>query len=474
MGSPVEKTARVGGSIVRQRRPPGSLHLLGGDILRRLTTVLTALTVALAGIVVTGSLLRPAEAAWKATPRNFAGYAFDTWTAPPQTTMDAWWVSSPYTGVGIYTSGVNRFDEVQPELTPTWVATQASRGWKLLPIHVGLQASCGHPEKDWERIDPNPAGGYAAARAQGVAEADQAVAAAQALGIAGGSTLWYDLEAFDTNDAACRDSALALVSGWTERLHQVGFKSGFYSSAASGIAMLDDARVDTTDPWVLPDQIWIAHYVSRNDCKLSWGTTSSEYVSDDAWPRNRLRQFCGTHTETYGGVSLSIDSNYLDFGKGAQPIGSKRKCGTTVDHKKYPALKRGKRGDKVEALQCFLKKANAYHGRVHGKYHKGTVKAVKRFQRRADLPVSGKATKRTWTALLAKGGDPLLKYGSRKAAVRRLQRTLNAAEGSRLEVTGFYDRKTQREVKSYQRGRGRPGTGVVTRDVWDLMQQGRR
>ncbi len=111
---------------------------------------------------------------------------------------------------------------------------------------------------------------------------------------------------------------------------------------------------------------------------------------------------------------------------------------------------------------------------MHGKYHKGTVKAVKRFQRRADLPVSGKATKRTWTALLAKGGDPLLKYGSRKAAVRRLQRTLNAAEGSRLEVTGFYDRKTQREVKSYQRGRGRPGTGVVTRDVWDLMQQGRR
>ena len=111
--------------------------------MRRLTTALTAVAVALAGTVVTGSLLRPADAAWKATPGNFTGYAFDTWTAPPQATMDAWWLSSPYTGVGIYTSGVNRYDEVQPELTPTWVATQASRGWKLLPIHVGRPSAVG-------------------------------------------------------------------------------------------------------------------------------------------------------------------------------------------------------------------------------------------------------------------------------------------------------------------------------------------
>ena len=443
--------------------------------MRRLTTTLTALAVALAGTVATGSLLRPADAAAKASPDNFAGYAFDTWTAPSQATMDAWWLSSPYTGVGIYTSGVNRFDEVQPELTPTWVATQASRGWKLLPIHVGLQASCGHPERDWQRIDPNPADGYATARAQGVAEADQAVASASGLGIGSGSTLWYDLEAFNTDDAACRDSALALVTGWTERLHQLGYKSGFYSSAASGIAMLDRARVDTTDPWLLPDQIWIAHYVSRTDCKLQWGTASSEYVSADAWAGNRLRQFCGTHTETYGGVPVSIDSNYLDFGKGAQPIGSGRKCGTTIDLPRYPALHRGDRGEKVKALQCFLRKANAYHGRVHGQFHPGTVKAVKRFQKRSDtLAVSGKATKKTWIALLAKGSDPVLKYGSRAGSVRRLQRALNAAEGSRIDVTGYFDRETQREVKSYQRGRGLPGTGVLSVETWDALQQGRR
>lgn len=441
---------------------------------RTLTGLLT-LAVALAGTVALGSLLRPADAATRTMPGSFTGYAFDTWTAPSQATMDAWWLSSPYTGVGVYISGTNRFDEVQPELNPTWVATQASRGWRILPIHVGLQASCSNPQKTWDRIDPNPADGYAAARAQGVAEADQAAGAAAYLGIGKGSTLWYDLEHFDIGDAACRDSALALVTGWTERLHQLGFRSGFYSSASSGITMVDRARVDTTDPWTLPDQIWIAHYAGREDCRLTWGTTSSEYVSDDGWQGNRMRQFCGSHTETYGGVGVSIDSNFLDFGKGDEPKGSPRKCGTTVDLPRYPALSRGDRGDKVKALQCFLRKAGAYHGRVHGRYHRGTATAVKRFQHGHDtLAVTGAANRKTWVALLAKGSDPVLKYGSRSTAVRRLQRALNAAEGSRLEVTGYFDRRTQREVKAYQGGRGLTRTGVVTSAEWDQLQLGRR
>ncbi len=438
---------------------------------RRSLTVLVALAVALGGM----ALLRPADAATRRMPGSITGYAFDACQAPSQAAMDAWWQSSPYWGAGIYTSGRNRFCDVQVELSPEWVATQNSRGWRLFPIHVGLQASCSDPARDWERIDADPAGDYAAARAQGTAEADEAVAAARAYGIRSGSTLWYDLEAFDITRTACRESALALVTSWTQRLKAAGYRSGYYSSAASGIKMLDDARVDTTDAWVLPDQIWIAHYVSRDDCKLRWGTTSTSFIPDDGWQRNRMRQFCGTHTETYGGVSLSIDSNYLDFGKGSQPKGSARKCRTTVDLARYPGLHRGDRGDRVKALQCFLRKAGAYNGRVHGRYHRGTAKAVKRFQRRTDtLAVNGKANRKTWTALLAKGPDPLLKYGSRASSVRRLQRALNAAEGARIEVSGVFDRRTQKFVKRYQKGRGLPRTGVVTAVTWDQLQQGRR
>ena len=240
--------------------------------------------------------------------------------------------------------------------------------------------------------------------------------------------------------------------------------------------MLDDARVDTTDHWVLPDQIWIAHYVSRTEpCDLKWGTTSTEYISEDGWQGNRMRQFCGTHTETYGGVSLSIDSNFMDLGRGSEPTGRAKLCRVAVGFPRYPTLHRGDRGDKVKALQCFLRKGKAYRGPVHGRFHAGTAKAVKRFQRHEPtVRVTGKADRKTWTALLAQGSDPLLKYGSRTNAVRRLQRALNSAGGDRLEVTGVFERSTQRAVKSYLKGRGLPRTGVVTTLMWDQLQEGRR
>jgi peptidoglycan hydrolase-like protein with peptidoglycan-binding domain len=41
-------------------------------------------------------------------------------------------------------------------------------------------------------------------------------------------------------------------------------------------------------------------------------------------------------------------------------------------------------------------------------------------------------------------------------------------------VTGYFDRRTQREVRSYQRGRGLSRTGVVSVETWDALQQGRR
>ena len=71
---------------------------------RRSVTVLLVLAVAYAGM----SLLRPADAATRRMPGAIAGYAFDACQAPSQAAMDAWWQSSPYWGVGIYTSGRNR------------------------------------------------------------------------------------------------------------------------------------------------------------------------------------------------------------------------------------------------------------------------------------------------------------------------------------------------------------------------------
>src|SRR5689334_20131150 len=131
-------------------------------------------------------------------PDGITGYAFDAWCAPTQEQMDAWLTSSPFWGAGIYLGGsmvscrTTATDPGQPHLDATWVARQRAAGWRLLPIWVGPQASC-HPLYG-DRIDPNPAGLYAAAEARGRAEAAAAVSRARELGLPASTTLWYDLE----------------------------------------------------------------------------------------------------------------------------------------------------------------------------------------------------------------------------------------------------------------------------------------
>src|SRR5512144_2982771 len=137
------------------------MHMYPSHPLARLATVVL-LTLA---TLLPGS---PAQAETRVMPGSFTGYAFDTCWAPSQADMDAWLVSSPSWGVGIYIAGVNRFCQPQTTLTPEWVQTQSDNGWRLLPITLGLQASCStRPRYQGHLIDPDPADGYAAARAQG-------------------------------------------------------------------------------------------------------------------------------------------------------------------------------------------------------------------------------------------------------------------------------------------------------------------
>ena len=221
-----------------------------------------------------------------ATPGDFTGYGFDQCVAPTQAAMDRWWAKSPFSAVGIYISGDSRACRTQPNLSPTWVAAQVARGWRLLPIALGPQASC-QPRfpryRDDFKISNKPAGGYAVAAAQGTAEADKNAADAMAYGIGPGSTVWYDLEGFDLTNTACRESALVFTSAWVTRIKSLGYVAGFYSSASSGIKMLDDARVQRPGQFALPDRIWIARWDGA-------ANTSTTYIPEDGWrPTERSR-----------------------------------------------------------------------------------------------------------------------------------------------------------------------------------------
>ncbi|MGC4790463.1 glycoside hydrolase domain-containing protein [Micromonospora sp. DT178] len=295
--------------------------------MRRTTTWLmglataAGLTIALGSAAVAESAPAPqpqaqsvAVSAVGPQPGTFVGKGFDTCTAPSQSAMDAWRASSPYRAVGIYISGASRTC-AQPNLTATWVTNQTANGWRLIPIELGYQAPCGTRAPKMS-ADPGTA------RSQGRTAADSAANAAQALGIGAGSTIYNDIEHYPTT-ASCRAAVLSFLSGWVERLHTKGYLAGMYSSGSSGIR---DVCLEYHNPsYTRLDQIWIAWWNGVAD------TDAGSYCSDAYYANHqRLHQYAGDVTETWGGVTMKIDRNYLDVSTSQQP--PPQQWTTTIDN----------------------------------------------------------------------------------------------------------------------------------------------
>ncbi|HSP61200.1 MAG TPA: glycoside hydrolase domain-containing protein [Ornithinimicrobium sp.] len=436
---------------------------------------LAAILGLLAGLL--GILGTPAPAAADnvVTPGSFTGYGFDQCLAPTQKAMNAWLKHSPFLSVGIYISGDSRACRSQPNLTTDWISTQLRKGWRLLPITLGPQASCStrFPRYgDDETIIPRPgkAGKYRPARRQGRAEAVSAVAAAKKLGIVPGSTLWYDLEGFDHTNRHCRESALSFLSAWTTKLHELDYVSGVYSSVGSGIKALDDARVERPQAYVMPDAIWLARWDGV-------ANTSSSYIREDGWrPGGRVKQYRGGHDETWGGVRINIDSNYLDLGKGSWAAPETHCDGVPVDLTNYKPVKPATTAtDRVRALQCLLTEKGVYDGKLSGAYSPNTIEAVHAWQDQRGLPTSDVFTRTAWMTLVAAGPRAIVKFGSAGPEVRRVQRALNAAsKGAQLEVTGVFTGPTDKALRAYQARVGITVSGVAAPNTWTALRTGTR
>jgi len=227
--------------------------------------------------------------------RTFTGAGFDACAAPSLRVMTAWQKSSGLHALGIYIGGLNRAC-AQGNLTPSWVSAVARLGWHLVPVYVGRQAPCAR-QPHLKLIDPKTAA------AQAIDAADDAANRAAALGIARGSAVYFDLESYPRKNAACTNTALSYLGRWTQRMHAHGYLAGFYSSAGSGITDLVAAGMPGH---VRPDALWIARWDNKS-------TVQDAAVPNTAWtPHQRIKQFAGTHKESFGGVALNIDKDYLD------------------------------------------------------------------------------------------------------------------------------------------------------------------
>lgn len=224
---------------------------------------------------------------------EFTGLGFDACTAPSRRAMTAWG-ASPYRAVGVYIGGLNRGCS-QPNLTSSWVAEQVADGWHLIPTYVGLQS----PTSSCTSCAKLSA---SSAASQGAAAANDAVSRARLIGIGPGSPIYFDVESYARTSSAT-SATLSFLAAWTSRLHGLGYTSGVYSSSASGIADLA-SRVGTG--YLLPDDLWIGNWNGRRN-------TSDPYVPASAWSdHQRIHQYSGGHDETYGGVTINIDGNYVE------------------------------------------------------------------------------------------------------------------------------------------------------------------
>lgn len=426
----------------------------------------------LAALVLGGTLASPARADVPPQPGNFRGKGFDQCNAPSQAAMDRWLTHSPYQAVGIYISGRQRACREQANLTPTWVKAQVGNGWRLLPITLDHQPYCisRFPRYGEADISTDPANGYYKARVQGVNVAQAAIDAAKRLGLPAGTTLWLDIEGFDYTNTVCRTSTMAFQHGWNGRLRGLGYVPGLYSSASSGIKMLDAERQNPSSyRWSLPARIWIARWDGN-------ANTSTTYIPDVGWlPGGRMKQYLGGHDETWGGVTINIDTNWLALGSAWRVQPEAAPCGgININFPSYATFVEGQANSiaQVKALQCLLKSKGIYTGTINGKYDAPTIAAAVKFQQLAGRPASRRWRPHDWTALHAHGPVETVKVHSTAPVVRRLQRALNAALGAGLEITGHFDGATVRAVKTYQAHRSIAQTGNVVAGVWWNMKRG--
>ena len=122
------------------------------------------------------------------------------------------------------------------------------------------------------------------------------------MAIGPGSPIYYDMESY-TQTSTATAATLTFLEAWTAKLHALGYLSGVYSSSASGI---EDLAGTIGTGYLLPDALWIANW---NGLK----NTADPAVPATAWAlHQRIHQYSGGHNETYGGVTINIDSNYVD------------------------------------------------------------------------------------------------------------------------------------------------------------------
>ena len=321
------------------------------------------------------------------TPGDFTGYGFDQCQAPEP--VRRWTAgcrarrSSPSASTSPATrapaaSQTNLDADLGQHPARQRLATAADHARPPGLVPAAVPALRGRQDDQPQARQAGPL--RRAALHQGIAEATKTVGVAQGARHRTGQHALVRPRGLRLENTACRESALSFLSGWTRQIRALGYLSGVYSSAGSGIVALDNARVNRPTSFNLPDQIWIARWDGG-------ANTTTSYIREDGWtPHARVKQYQGGHDETWGGVKINIDRNFLDVGRGSVATPELHCGGVTIAlrHLRHARARRRPTVTpppaKVKALQCLLQEQGVYAGKINGSYDAATIKAANAWQ----------------------------------------------------------------------------------------------
>lgn len=226
---------------------------------------------------------------------------FDKCTAGTIAQMQTWWNNSPLYDANIYISGRNRGCS-QAQLNANWVNQVSAMGWGLIPTIVGYQSPC-----TLSTTSAKHSYDVAIAEQQGRGEADIAVTDATNLGLTTGSILYYDMERYDetAQTPGCRAASTAFIKGWTDRVKELGYRSGAYGSPRNAI---DDWQFMPAASRM--EAVWMARW---DNIQSVWTYLSFSNFPNNVWNNHqRIKQWQAPHDETWGGVTFNIDGNIAD------------------------------------------------------------------------------------------------------------------------------------------------------------------
>lgn len=187
--------------------------------------------------------------------------------------------------------------------------------------------------------------------------------------------------------------------------------------------------------------------------------------------------------KSYGWTYTPTDTNYTTR-TGTIKLWSKSSGGgsgrtAAVVAPDMPMLYRGCTGDAVKTLQEKLNAKGFDSGNVDGIFGAKTYAAVTAFQKANGLGVDGIVGKLTWAKLYGVSpampvettvvGRPMVSYGSRGDAVRKLQELLNALGYDCGSVDGIFGSKTKAAVLAFQKANGLAADGIVGPLTWGKL-----